>query len=209
MRYNNGSVHTEFLPLGFCISRIVPLKQCFLENYGYYEVNFCVKFTARPFSTIHLSMDQFIVWNKFYNLFSFFFYKRGVLSWDDGSKKPSALKTKLKGGIGGIAAGKPLKSDDGMCVGLACNRLWCVWVKPKTHLSLKFWLIASEILFLIFTVNLIGRRKNPSSLLFCGQPPKVEQPFWRAALEWNTYETKKGEVGGGRQLFDGLLRFFL
>ena len=33
MRYNNGSVHTENLPLGFCISRIGSLKLCFLENY--------------------------------------------------------------------------------------------------------------------------------------------------------------------------------
>ena len=60
MRYNNGSVHAEYLPLGFCISRIGSLKLCFLENYGYFEVNFCVKMTARAFFAIHLSMDQFI-----------------------------------------------------------------------------------------------------------------------------------------------------
>ena len=33
---------------------------CFLENYGCHEVDFGVKMTARPFSTIHLLMDQFI-----------------------------------------------------------------------------------------------------------------------------------------------------
>ena len=60
MRYNNGSVHTEFLPLWFCISRIGSLKLCFLENYGCYEVDFGVKMTARPFSTIHLLVDHFI-----------------------------------------------------------------------------------------------------------------------------------------------------
>ena len=60
MRYNNGSVHTEFLPLGFCISRIVSVKLCFLENYGRHVVDFGVKMTARPFSATHLSMDQFI-----------------------------------------------------------------------------------------------------------------------------------------------------
>jgi len=48
------------LPLGFCISRIGSLKLCFLENYGCHEVDFGVKMTARPFSTIHLLMDQFI-----------------------------------------------------------------------------------------------------------------------------------------------------
>ena len=60
MSYNNGSVHTELLPLGFCISQIGSLKLCFLENYGCPEVDFGVKMTARPFSTIHLLMDQFI-----------------------------------------------------------------------------------------------------------------------------------------------------
>ena len=71
MRYNNGSVHAEYLPLGFCISRIGSLKLCFLENYGYSEVNFCVKMTARTFSTIHLSMDQFKK-VKFHNFISSF-----------------------------------------------------------------------------------------------------------------------------------------
>ena len=60
MRYNIGSVHTEFLPLGFCISRIGSLKSCFLENYGCHEVDLGVKMTARPFSTIHLLIEQFI-----------------------------------------------------------------------------------------------------------------------------------------------------
>ena len=32
---------------------------CFLENYGCHEVDFGVKMTARPFSKIHLLMDQF------------------------------------------------------------------------------------------------------------------------------------------------------
>ena len=32
----------------------------FLKNYGCYEANFGIKMTARQFSTIHLSMKQFI-----------------------------------------------------------------------------------------------------------------------------------------------------
>ena len=51
MKYDNGSENTEFLHLGFCISRIVSLELCFNENYGCYEVAFGVKITARPFST--------------------------------------------------------------------------------------------------------------------------------------------------------------
>ena len=77
MRYNNGSVHTEFSSLGFCISRIGQLTLCFLENYGCYEVDFGVKMTARLFSTIHLSMDQFIELD--FTIFFLLLLKKGVV----------------------------------------------------------------------------------------------------------------------------------
>ena len=91
MRYNNGSVHTEYLPLGFCISQIGSLNLCFLENYGYSEVNFCVKMTARTFSTIHLSMDQFIELD--FTIFSSFLkegcYFGSICGWISGGFGPN------------------------------------------------------------------------------------------------------------------------